>query len=238
MCDARPHVVQAERRRAGCAHARADGEGQRASTAARARAASCCARRAPRRRQIVGVASPFASNEDLEAFRRLPGGSSAPGTARFAVPRGESDEILIEAEKAPNAAGCRGARHGRRVERLSWRSARARDRARSHDCTPRRSRDVRRVVLIDSHESALLGARATWCCPRAPSSRSAARFTNADGLVQRFEPGRSEPAFEALAEREALGRDRRGAHGAAPAPRARAEWRRPSDLRLALHLRS
>ena len=29
------------------------------------------------------------------------------GPARFSVPRGESDEILIEAEKAPNAAGCR-----------------------------------------------------------------------------------------------------------------------------------
>ncbi|MFI5315754.1 MAG: 2Fe-2S iron-sulfur cluster-binding protein, partial [Myxococcota bacterium] len=82
-------------------HARADGKPVSAvEAAARAGELVRAARAAGGR--IVGVASPLAANEELVAFRDFLAEIGA-GTARFAVPRGEADEILIEAEKAPNA---------------------------------------------------------------------------------------------------------------------------------------
>jgi len=69
---------------------------------------------------VAGVASAHASNEDLFAFKTF---LDALGTEvrGVAVLHGESDSLLVEAEKAPNAAGARAlgfGRAGRIVERL------------------------------------------------------------------------------------------------------------------------
>jgi len=58
------------------------------------------------KRPIVAVASPFASNEDLFVLRRLLDDLGCE-RASFSVPRGDADELLIHAEKCPNAAGAR-----------------------------------------------------------------------------------------------------------------------------------
>ncbi len=55
---------------------------------------------------IAGVASPHASNEDLFLFKRFLEALGTDLTA-LAVVRGESDFLLVEAEKGANAAGAR-----------------------------------------------------------------------------------------------------------------------------------
>jgi NADH-quinone oxidoreductase subunit G len=53
---------------------------------------------------IAGVASPHATNEDLFVFRRFLDALGV-GASAVAVPTGRSDELLIQPEKAANAAG-------------------------------------------------------------------------------------------------------------------------------------
>ena len=170
------------------------------------RAAELRARaRATRSGKIVGVASPFASNEDLAAFRDLLARLGA-GPARFSVPRGESDDILIEAEKAPNAAGCRAL--GMIESNRPARPRRARHRARPHDARPRCSATSRNIVLIDTHESALSlradGRAAGAHVPREGRARSRTRA----GTCSAFNAV-VEPAFEAWSEARGARADRR-----------------------------
>jgi len=55
---------------------------------------------------LAGVASPHATNEDLFVFRRLLDALGVDAAA-VAVPTGRSDALLIQPEKAANAAGAR-----------------------------------------------------------------------------------------------------------------------------------
>lgn len=148
--------------------------------------------------KIVGVASPFASNEDLAAFRDLLAKLGA-GPARFSVPRGEADEVLIEAEKAANAAGCRA------LGMVETNDPVARSElaiALGHTTTAEVFGDVANVVLLDSHESAL-SARAAVTLPVRTYLEKSGTFTNSRGLEQAFRAV-VEPTFEAWTEKEAL----------------------------------
>ncbi|HTO54867.1 MAG TPA: 2Fe-2S iron-sulfur cluster-binding protein [Myxococcota bacterium] len=155
--------------------------------------------------RVVGVASPFSSNEELEAFRDFLAELGA-GAARFAVPHGDSDEILIEAEKAPNAAGCRALGMQESSDSLGHAELAI---VLGHTTHAAAFADVRRVILVDSHESAL-SARADVVLPARTFLEESGHFTNVDGVVQRFNPV-VEPNFEALSEREALDEIRKAA---------------------------
>jgi NADH-quinone oxidoreductase subunit G len=179
------------------AHARVEGKPITAVAAAQ-RAGELARETRAAGGRVVGVASPFASNEELEAFRDFLVEIGA-GTARFAVPHGESDEILIEAEKAPNANGCRALGMTETNDSLGHAELAI---VLGHTTHAAAFADVRRVVLIDSHESAL-SARADVVIPARTFLEKFGHFTNADGIVQRFDPV-VEPAFEALSELEAL----------------------------------
>ncbi len=148
--------------------------------------------------KIIGVASPFASNADLEAFRDLLASLGA-GPARFSVPRGESDAILIEAEKSPNAAGCRALGMVESNEQLGRADLAI---VLGHTTTAEVFGDVRNIVLIDTHESAL-SARAVVALPARSFLEKSGTFTNSRGLVQSFSAV-VEPAFEAWSEADAL----------------------------------
>jgi len=189
------------------AHARVDGKPSSAYAAAQ-RAGELAREIRAAGGRIVGVASPFASNEELEAFRDFLAELGA-GPARFAVPRGESDEILVEAEKAPNANGCRALDMTETNDSLGHADLAF---VLGHTTHAAAFADVRRVVLIDSHESAL-SARADVVIPARTFLEKLGHFTNADGIVQRFDPV-VEPAFEALSEREALDEIRKSAASA------------------------
>jgi len=190
-------------------HARADGKAV-STLAALARAGELVRAARSSGGRIVGVASPLAANEDLAAFRDFLAELGA-GAARFAVPRGESDEILIEAEKAPNAAGCRALGMVESADSLGHAELAI---VLGHTLHAAAFADVRRVLLVDSHESAL-SARADVVLPARTFLEKGGSFTNVDGLTQRFQPV-VEPTFEALAEREAL-EEIRKAIAAAPA---------------------
>jgi NADH-quinone oxidoreductase subunit G len=178
-------------------HSRVDGKNASAADAAR-RAGELARQARASGGRMVGVASPFSSNEELAAFRDFLMELGA-GTARFAVPRGEGDDILIEVEKAPNANGCRALGMTESADSLGHADLAI---VLGHTTHSAAFTDVRRVVLIDSHESAL-SARADVVIPARTFLEKSGHFTNADGIVQRFNPV-VEPAFEALEEREAL----------------------------------
>ncbi len=150
------------------------------------------------RGRIVGVASPFASNEDLAAFRELLEQIGA-GPARFSVPRGEGDDILIEPEKAANAAGCRALGMTETNEPVSRCDVAL---VLGHTTTAEVFGEAANVVLLDSHESAL-SMRASVALPVRTYLEKSGTFTNSRGHVQAFRAV-IEPSFEAWSEREAL----------------------------------
>ena len=143
---------------------------------------------------VVGVASPFAANEDLWLLRELLAAIGAPPGV-FAVPTGEADELLVKAEKAPNAAGARAL--GFRESREPLGPA-ALALATGHELEPDAFRGVDDLILIDTHESALV-KRASVVLPARSFAEKLGSFTNFAGRVQRFQPV-VEPAFEAYAE--------------------------------------
>ena len=147
--------------------------------------------------RIVGVASPFTPNEDLFAFRELLQALDAwPG--RFSVARGESDDILIKEEKAPNAAGARALGFEETDAPLG-----AADVALVLGHAEAASlKEVGKVLLIDTHDSEL-ARRAHVALPARTFAEREGTFTNHARRVQRFAPV-VEPAFEAWAEGEVL----------------------------------
>jgi NADH-quinone oxidoreductase subunit G len=149
--------------------------------------------------RVVGIASPFASNEDLFSLRRLLGDLGA-GAGVFAVPRGASDDLLIKAEKAPNAAGARA---------LGFEEDGAPGRADlgvalGHELEPAALAGFEALILIDTHDSPL-ARRADVALPARSFLEREGSFTNHARRVQRFALA-VEPRFEARAAGEWLAR--------------------------------
>jgi NADH-quinone oxidoreductase subunit G len=149
--------------------------------------------------RIAGVASPFASNEDLFALRELLEALGAwPGT--FRVARSAADGLLIKDEKAPNAAGARaiGFREGDAPVQAALAIVLG------HDPGVEAYAGVQHVIVVDSHDSPL-AARAAAALPARSSFEKEGSFTNHAGRVQRFRAV-VEPRFEAWPEGEILRR--------------------------------
>ncbi len=149
---------------------------------------------------IVGVASPFATNEDLFVLRRL---LDAPGAGPgvFAVLRGPADDLLIREEKAPNATGARLLGF---EEASGSPGAAALALVLGHTLPPAAFGEVERIVLIDTHVSPLAES-AEVVLPARSFAEKAGTFTNHARRLQRFFPV-VEPVFECGAEGELLGR--------------------------------
>ena len=149
---------------------------------------------------VVGVASPFAANEDLFVLRALLRDLAAPD-AVYTVPRGASDDLLIQAEKAPNAAGAREL--GMR-ESAEGPGAAAVAIVLGHGYAPAAFESVDSLILIDPHASPLERS-AEVALPARTSVEKVGTFTNSARRVQRFLP-MLEPRFEAWSEGEILQR--------------------------------
>jgi NADH-quinone oxidoreductase subunit G len=140
--------------------------------------------------RVVGIASPFASNEDLFTLRRLLGELGAePGV--FRVPRGGADDLLIKAEKAPNAAGARAL--GFAEDGAPGRAALGI--ALGHEYDPSALAGLEALILIDTHDSGLI-ARADAALPARFFLEQDGSFTNHARRVQRFALA-VEPRFDA-----------------------------------------
>ncbi len=148
--------------------------------------------------RIVGVASPFVSNEDLFVLKQLLEALAAP-PATFAVPRGESDEILVKAEKAPNASGARALGFEESDASLGPVSVAL---VLGHTLAEERLAGVETLILLDTEKSAL-AERADVVLPARSFAEKEGTFTNHARRVQRFRPI-LEPTFEALSEGEIL----------------------------------
>ncbi len=149
---------------------------------------------------IVGVASPFASNEDLFVLKRLLEALGAP-PATFAVAHGGSDDLLVKAEKAPNAAGARALGFEESDAPLGTVSLAL---VLGHTLAEGRLSDVDTLILLDTEKSAL-AERADVVLPARSFAEKEGTFTNHAKRVQRFRPI-LEPTFEALSEGEILQR--------------------------------
>ncbi len=167
------------------------------TTAVRAAGEALCDARAAGER-IVGVASPFVANEDLFLFRELLEALDA-GPARFQVPRGPSDDLLVKEEKAPNAAGARALGFQETSDPVGAASVAL---VLGHTTPPAALADVGTIILIDTHHSELV-VRAQVVLPARSFVEREGTFTNHAKRVQRFRAV-TEPVFEAWSEGEAL----------------------------------
>ncbi|MGH0029597.1 MAG: 2Fe-2S iron-sulfur cluster-binding protein [Myxococcota bacterium] len=161
---------------------------------------------------VAGVASAHATNEDLFTLRRF---LSALGTENHGVvvPTGDADDILVHAEKAPNARGARELGFGEAQPVL--------DRIRGGgvdglvvlgsdllhaqalgDAAALSGLDT--VIVLDSHVSAL-GGVAHVQLPTRMVGEKAGTLVNAGGHVQRVVPA-VEPGWEAHSEGDVLAR--------------------------------
>jgi NADH-quinone oxidoreductase subunit G len=148
--------------------------------------------------RIIGVASPFVPNEDLFVFKGFLEAIGAE-SGIFTVPMGEEDDLLIKAEKAPNAAGCRALGFSESSESLGEAAVAI---ALGSTTPADAFKGVERTILIDTHESKL-AQRAHVQLPARSFGEREGTFTNHAGRVQRFQPF-IEPSFEAWAEGEIL----------------------------------
>jgi NADH-quinone oxidoreductase subunit G len=148
--------------------------------------------------RIAAVASPFMADEDLFVLRELLDALGA-GPGRFSVTRGAADDLLIHAEKAPNAAGARALGF---EESSGPIGAAALALVVGHELGPEAFEGVETLILIDTHESPLL-RRASVALPARSFAEKEGTFVNADARVQRFRPI-VEPTFEAWSEAEIL----------------------------------
>lgn len=151
---------------------------------------------------IAGFASPHATNEDLFSFRRLFDAMGSE-TVGVAVVRGESDDLLIEEEKAANAAGARAIGFGDAravVDRLRSGGVEAVI-AMGHDALHssylggvEALADLDTVILLDTHQSDLQRV-ADVVFPVRHAAEKLGTLTNAAGRVQRVRPA-VEPTWE------------------------------------------
>jgi len=161
---------------------------------------------------IAALASPHATNEDLFVLRRLLRGLGA-ATAGAAVVEGRSDDLLIKAEKAANAAGARALGFGDAGPVLDAVRAGAVDAliVMGHDVLDpawlgdeQALASVGSVILLDTHHSPLERV-AHVVFPARHAAEKRGTLTNHAGRVQRVQP-LVEPAHEAHAEGEILTR--------------------------------
>jgi len=148
--------------------------------------------------RIVGVASPFVPNEDLFVFRRFLAEVGAE-PATFRVPRGEADDLLIKAEKAPNANGARAL--GFRESDAPVEKA-ALAIVLGHTTPLEALAGAAKLVLIDTHDSPLT-QRADIVLPARTFAEREGSFTNHARRAQAFHAF-LEPRFEAWSEGEVL----------------------------------
>jgi NADH dehydrogenase/NADH:ubiquinone oxidoreductase subunit G len=148
--------------------------------------------------RIVGVASPFAANEDLFVLRELLEAIDAE-PAVFSVPLGEADELLIKAEKAPNAAGARALGFRESSDALGSAAVAI---VLGHSLPEAAFGGVERLILIDTHASPL-AKRSHIQLPAAHFAEKEGTFTNHANRVQRFRPIVA-PTFEAWPEGDVL----------------------------------
>jgi NADH dehydrogenase/NADH:ubiquinone oxidoreductase subunit G len=162
---------------------------------------------------VVALASPHATNEDLFTLRRLLEALGTSSAAGVAVRKGRSDALLIQAEKAANAAGARALGFGEPgpvLDRIRGGGARVLI-ALGHDvldpafgASEALFRGLDTLILLDSHHSALERI-AHVVLPARVAAEKLGTLTNHQGRVQRVEPA-VEPVHLALAEGDALTR--------------------------------
>jgi len=158
------------------------------------------------------LVSPHATNEDLFVAKRF---AAALGTAQtgFALVRGRKDAILIEEEKAANAAGARALG----FDEAAGLAARLRGGAveallvMGHDVLAAGGEEivaalgsVDTIVLLDTHRSHL-ETLAHVLLPARVAAEKDGSLTNSAGRVQRVRPA-VEPTFDARSEGEILWR--------------------------------
>jgi NADH-quinone oxidoreductase subunit G len=157
---------------------------------------------------IALLGSAHATNEDLAELRRFAEALGA-GVAGFAVVRGETDRLLVKAEKAPNAEGARALGYGEAGPVLAaLRDGRVRALVcLGHDVLhPQHLGGIEALaglealVVLDTHASALLRA-AHVVLPVRHAAEKHGTFVNHAGRVQRVRPA-VEPPFEAFYEGE------------------------------------
>jgi NADH-quinone oxidoreductase subunit G len=161
---------------------------------------------------VAALASAHASNEDLWVLRRL---LDALGVeqAGVATVSGDSDDLLIQPEKAANAAGARLLGFGDASSVLdAIRQGQVGALLISgHDALSAQHlggvealEGIDSVIALDVHQSELQRV-AHVMFPLRHAAEKYATFTNCDNRVQRTWPG-VEPAWEAYAEGEVLSR--------------------------------
>jgi NADH-quinone oxidoreductase subunit G len=143
--------------------------------------------------RIVGVASAFASNEDLFTLREMLSALGADAGS-FSVPRGEADDFLLKAEKAPNASGARALGFRESDEPLGSANLAI---VLGHAMGVDGFTAVDKLILLDTHES-VLEDRADVVLPTRSFAEGEGTFTNHANRVQRFLPI-LEPTFEVRA---------------------------------------
>ena len=135
--------------------------------------------------RIAGVASAHVPNEDLFVLRELLA-SLGSDPARFVVPTGAADELLVKAEKAANANGARA---------LGFEESDAALQATElcivlgHDMPAASLAQVDGLVVIDTHESELARS-ARVALPARSFAERAGSFTNHARRVQRLRADR------------------------------------------------
>ena len=164
---------------------------------------------------LAVMASPHATNEDLfvlQKFAREVLGVEAPG---LVVPTWEPDGLLIQEEKAPNAAGARAMGIGglKEARSILARCVRGEVRAmvilgsdllladeqsRVLDALSR----VATIVVVDTHESDL-SRIAHFVLPAQSFAEKDGTWTNGKGRIQRIRPairpvGESRPEWEII----------------------------------------
>jgi NADH-quinone oxidoreductase subunit G len=162
---------------------------------------------------VAGIASAHCANEDLFVFQRFLSALGA-GTSGVSVVRGESDALLVKAEKAPNAAGARAIGFpdsGSLVERIRNGGVRAAI-VLGHDVLADLGgadalAELDALIVLDTHQSELHRV-AHVLFPTRHAAERRGTYTNVAGRVQRTTPA-VEPAFEAYLEGDVL--DRLGA---------------------------
>jgi NADH-quinone oxidoreductase subunit G len=159
---------------------------------------------------LVALASAHACNEDLFAFARFCDALSLEWRGA-AVVRGDSDALLVAAEKAANAEGARRLGFGdpsAALERIRSGAA-AGALVMGHDLLHESFLGgvdplfrLETLVVLDTQQSALLRA-AHVVIPVRHAAEKHGTLTNAAGRVQRVRPA-VEPAFEAWSEGEVV----------------------------------